>query len=922
MRLAIFALFAASAHATLFTSVKSGVASDPTVWGFAAGACVQGTNCPGTGDTVKASGDDFYNPAGIQTVTFDYSVALGTSGNAVSGPVGGLTITAGGSDYPASGCGLSFSGGLGGSGNAVAATGTCTFSAGGVATVALTSGGVGYESAPAITVTCGGGACAPSVAATITPILFVGGTPALELAGNSFHGHIVVNSGVDLKLRGSAVCNGTNTDSEPAYKFLAGSTLTFDASQATPTDGVYPRYYIQSTKNSQQACSTAFVGTANSRVTVRSLPGSLGGTGNGGWTYAGHFYSGYVTGDYVDFSDVGGSLDDVVDAAFTQSIAGADTGATFTMDHWTCTRCGTFMHGTDATSMNWSVKNGKTIDSLNPGSILHMQFNGGTLGSGTRSLQNNAFDGGWAIQSPNARMIGLTVTGNAFLRSVSMSSQGIPAAFSGNFVFAQASDDNYRGNGNLPSIAGSYHGSTTSPLANNIFYDGARYTEDRHTITAPGGAFGGSFNIYGNVNDSCHAAYTSSTAAAQGFQFVNVFSGSARTIKAWQNIALGNCDGTNGTILYSVSYGNAPYVLARGFNNTNQIENGPGAITAEGSGASTAGTLVLRGGLYTARAVGLVGGPAQTIFDDTTAPDAAHFADYLSPATSGKNWKYNLTLDADGDAGYENSGNGYHAKFSATPGTTLLDINNVDPAQVAPWRSVVTADRDLWGTAADLDWNAAAGGATFTAGQVVSYTGTCWYGRMVNMRVMATHTKGTANSEPCSGSATDTYWMPNTAWTLHSKIGTCSTGTCVTESDGSLGLSGVSPIERLRAWIREGQRPQNPIGRGASHDGPVVSWTGTLGQYPAGTCTATITVQDADDFGEGATATCEFDGAGAVKNLTITNPGTVSYRVTTPATIGITSSGGAAIVAAALTVVVQPADIGAVAMWPPAFTGQ
>jgi hypothetical protein len=113
-------------------------------------------------------------------------------------------------------------------------------------------------------------------------------------------------------------------------------------------------------------------------------------------------------------------------------------------------------------------------------------------------------------------------------------------------------------------------------------------------------------------------------------------------------------------------------------------------------------------------------------------------------------------------------------------------------------------------------------------------------------------------------------------------------------------------IMELEAWVRQGYQPTNLAYKGAAHDGGVVGVSGTPGSGYSGACSASVTVQDANDLGTGAALSCSF--VGGIPVVTVVNPG-MHYRVATPATVTINGTGGSG---AALNVMVSPSDIGPV----------
>jgi hypothetical protein len=118
-------------------------------------------------------------------------------------------------------------------------------------------------------------------------------------------------------------------------------------------------------------------------------------------------------------------------------------------------------------------------------------------------------------------------------------------------------------------------------------------------------------------------------------------------------------------------------------------------------------------------------------------------------------------------------------------------------------------------------------------------------------------------------------------------------------------------IEEMRTWIDRGFQPTNLALKGKAHDGSIVGFTGTYGSGYTGSCTVAFTPRDAADLGVGAAATCSF--VGGVPVIRITNPG-ANYRIATPATVTIGGVCTGGCVAASLTPVISPHDIGPVQM--------
>ena len=123
-------------------------------------------------------------------------------------------------------------------------------------------------------------------------------------------------------------------------------------------------------------------------------------------------------------------------------------------------------------------------------------------------------------------------------------------------------------------------------------------------------------------------------------------------------------------------------------------------------------------------------------------------------------------------------------------------------------------------------------------------------------------------------------------------------------------------IGKMYAWIRQGLQPTNMALKGAAHDGKIIGFSGTYGSGYSGTCGVTITPRDAEDLGGSipaytASATCTFSGGVPVVTLA---SGGAHYRIATPAAVAITCGGCTPTVAASLTPIIQPSDIGPVPM--------
>jgi hypothetical protein len=118
-------------------------------------------------------------------------------------------------------------------------------------------------------------------------------------------------------------------------------------------------------------------------------------------------------------------------------------------------------------------------------------------------------------------------------------------------------------------------------------------------------------------------------------------------------------------------------------------------------------------------------------------------------------------------------------------------------------------------------------------------------------------------------------------------------------------------IEEARTWTARGFQPTNLALKGKAHDGRIVGFAGTYGSGYSGSCSVTVTPQDAADLGTGFAATCSFVSGAPV--IQIANPG-ANYRIATPAAVAIGGTCAGGCVAASLTLVISPHDIGPVQM--------
>jgi hypothetical protein len=125
-------------------------------------------------------------------------------------------------------------------------------------------------------------------------------------------------------------------------------------------------------------------------------------------------------------------------------------------------------------------------------------------------------------------------------------------------------------------------------------------------------------------------------------------------------------------------------------------------------------------------------------------------------------------------------------------------------------------------------------------------------------------------------------------------------------------------IQEQWSWIRRGYQPMSLALKGKAPDGSIVGFSGSPGSGYAGTCGVSLTVNDTwlaptygNNLGHDFSATCTF--AGGVPQITITNPG-ANYLIAGSYTVAITGTCTGGCVAANLTPVISPHDIGPVQM--------
>ncbi len=125
-------------------------------------------------------------------------------------------------------------------------------------------------------------------------------------------------------------------------------------------------------------------------------------------------------------------------------------------------------------------------------------------------------------------------------------------------------------------------------------------------------------------------------------------------------------------------------------------------------------------------------------------------------------------------------------------------------------------------------------------------------------------------------------------------------------------------IQEQWSWIRRGYQPMSLALKGKAPDGSIVGFSGSLGSGYTGTCGVSLTVNDTwlaptygNNLGHDFSASCTF--VGGVPQIQITNPG-ANYLIAGSYTVAITGTCTGGCVAASLTPVISPHDIGPVQM--------
>jgi hypothetical protein len=213
----------------------------------------------------------------------------------------------------------------------------------------------------------------------------VAGTVVVTVTGTT--GTLVIATGVTLTVRGDINLNNS------VLTMNAGSTLTFDASAATPTSTTYR--ILNGTAGYQHTAKVAINGSSGSRCTVNSNASG----GNGYITNTAD--SGSLVVTYCDFTRVGDATNPAV-RANAQQDAGID------LQNCTFTSCGKITQtGSPGATIVFRFR-GVTTTSTAGTTSLDIDTGTTTMTSGTRLVQDCAFDKITTI----SRTLNLTCTNN------------------------------------------------------------------------------------------------------------------------------------------------------------------------------------------------------------------------------------------------------------------------------------------------------------------------------------------------------------------------------------------------------------------------------------------------------------------------------------------------------------------------------
>jgi hypothetical protein len=694
----------------------------------------------------------------------------------------------------------------------------------------------------------------------------VNGSNAVTMGGLT--SQIFVNGGVIFTIRGDFQIKAGFSSSISQLFLNAGSTLQFDSSAAASP--FTTKYCVKPDAGFSWGFFEA-VGTALSRCTVISNPGG----GNGYFSANTFTQGGSIVASYTDFIRIGDAGNPGFNPLFSNN-----GPVQWLAEFCTFNACGV-IDGTALAFADTSIIHTNNVHLNTPGNYNLLMSVAAALTTGTRNFNNNVFDAifgsdGSGVMVPKD----CTINNNYFAR---------PPQFGGTTTQTWASFD-----GNLlltpdnvsPFVTLVVEGDTT----NNYFI--ASSYDQLHVHTPDIGSGPVTINISHNIFDSLH---TSSDPINSNDGIVEAkASDTLTTLTAKYNITLPTGDGIYGCQALIDSYGilHTSYDLQH---NTLCCPASRACIMMEYEDFNLPNGVAGRGDLKNNIFYGITNPPSNGNAFAMNACIENPITDFMAPGNILNNNRYRLLMTNPATPhNPPNQGNSYIGAWSVTPGSSDLQVN---PQFKAPSRNALLFYTNYLGIVPSIIWSAQATSHTFAVGDIVSDHNSGFFGNAtIAYRCIVSHIKSTANSEPGVGSAWLTYWEPATYFQIRTAI-----AGNLTITDAALGLSGVTYIQALTAWVRDGFAPLNLALQFSATDGtqigaipvfippPTYTISGTISQAADGqgsTVNLTggqIESTTADSFGD-------YSFPGLVSSSYIVTPTKTGYTFT-PTSHSVTLSG-------------------------------
>lgn len=430
------------------------------------------------------------------------------------------------------------------------------------------------------------------------------------------------------------------------------------------------------------------------------------------------------------------------------------------------------------------------------GCCLHLSFsNANTFTSGTRNIVGNVFDGilgNW--RGLSVPVFGATISENYFGGGLVLQSQPW-ANFANNLCVLNLTNDF----------------TVSNAAANCFFYIGTNSNNPHYCDLAPNN---GSFNITGCLFE------TSSTSGGQGDSILSNPSTSspAAAFGISNNIVLPSIAGQSSGSLLTLFGGSVNQTFSVNHNTYNGAQ-GETMVNFESAGGFwTTGQLTsFKNNIMTAPYLAGTNWKCRQV-DYGTPPTT----DIVSPTNADYNCGWNCDPGTE-DSNLTNSGNGYSAKFSTTPGAHDLTAN---PMFKDSTRCIETFGSAYLGNTAGA-W---ATSTAYTVGQIVSnVVAGSFQGATVLYRCTVAHTSG-STTIPGDASGVATWWgvwEPASLYYIRQALAAGSTYT-------GFGVTAGSAIDILNAWVKDGYAPTNAALHSAGSDGSdigAVAWQLLLHAY-------------------------------------------------------------------------------------------